>query len=51
MGAIATLRLAVWAVRRSWKGIVFLSVASVCLMMVNRQMVVRDDDIDVSERF
>lgn len=34
MGAIATRRLAVWAVRMSWKGILVFLIDSVCLMMV-----------------
>ena len=34
MGVNATRRLAVWAVRRSWKGIVVLSVGAGSLMIV-----------------
>ena len=34
MGAIATRRLAVWAVRMSWKGILVFLIDSVRLMMV-----------------
>ena len=33
-GVVATRRVAVWAVRRSWKGIVVLSVGAGSLMIV-----------------